>query len=83
VQLVTIDDIRAAAELIRPYIVRTPLVPAGWADDERPLWIKPENLQQIGAFGHGKPPKRAIPCHSTIQPTRGLQEGAGEGCLRG
>ena len=50
VQLVTIDDIRAAAELIRPYIVRTPLVPAGWADDERPLWIKPENLQQIGAF---------------------------------
>jgi threo-3-hydroxy-L-aspartate ammonia-lyase len=50
VQLVTIDDIRAAAELIRPYIVRTPLVPAGWADDERPLWIKPESLQQIGAF---------------------------------
>ena len=44
-QLVTIDDIRAAAELIRPYIVRTPLVPAGWADDERPLWIKPESLQ--------------------------------------
>jgi threonine dehydratase len=50
VQLVTIDDIRAAAEMIRPYIVRTPLVPAGWANDERPLWIKPESLQQIGAF---------------------------------
>jgi threonine dehydratase len=50
VQLVTIDDIRAAAELIRPYVVRTPLVPAGWADDERPLWIKPESLQQVGAF---------------------------------
>jgi threonine dehydratase len=59
VQLVTIDDIRAAAELIRPYIVRTALVPAGsggpagpagWADDERPLWIKPENLQPTGAF---------------------------------
>ena len=49
-QLVTIDDIRAAAELIRPYILRTPLVPAGWADDDRPLWIKPENLQSIGAF---------------------------------
>jgi threonine dehydratase len=48
---VTIDDIRAAAELIRPYIVRTPLVPAGWvADDERPLWIKPENLQPTGSF---------------------------------
>jgi threo-3-hydroxy-L-aspartate ammonia-lyase len=50
VRLVTIDDIRAAAELIRPYIVRTPLVPAGWADDEHPLWIKPENLQLTGAF---------------------------------
>ena len=49
-QLVTIDDIRAAAELIRPYIVRTPFVPARWADDDRPLWIKPESLQPIGAF---------------------------------
>ena len=35
--MVTIEDIRAAAELIRPYVVRTPLVPAGWADDEPPL----------------------------------------------
>jgi threo-3-hydroxy-L-aspartate ammonia-lyase len=50
VQLVTIDEIRAAAELIRPYIVRTPLLPAGWADPERPLWIKPESLQPVGAF---------------------------------
>jgi threonine dehydratase len=50
VQLVTIDDIRAAAERIRPYVMRTPLIPAGWADDDRPLWIKPENLQPIGAF---------------------------------
>jgi threonine dehydratase len=49
-QLVTIEDIQAAAELIRPFIVRTPLVPAGWADDDRPLWIKPESLQSIGAF---------------------------------
>jgi threo-3-hydroxy-L-aspartate ammonia-lyase len=49
-QLVTIDDIHAAAELIRPFIVRTPLIPAGWADDDRPLWIKPESLQSIGAF---------------------------------
>jgi threonine dehydratase len=50
VQLVTIDDIRAAADRIRDAIVRTPLVPAGWADPDRPLWIKPENLQPIGAF---------------------------------
>src|SRR6185312_15083952 len=47
VQLVNIDDIRAAAELIRPYVLRTPMVPARWADDDRPLWIKPENLQSI------------------------------------
>lgn len=46
----TIDDIRTAAELIRPFIVRTPLIPALWADDDRPLWIKPESLQSIGAF---------------------------------
>lgn len=49
-QFVTIDDIRAAAERIRGAVVRTPLVPAPWADPERPLWIKPECLQSIGAF---------------------------------
>jgi threo-3-hydroxy-L-aspartate ammonia-lyase len=48
--MVTIADIRAAAELIRPFIVRTPLIPAGWADGDRPLWIKPESLQSIGSF---------------------------------
>jgi threo-3-hydroxy-L-aspartate ammonia-lyase len=50
VQLATIDDIRAAADRIRDVIVRTPLVPAGWTDRDRPLWIKPENLQRVGAF---------------------------------
>ena len=49
-KLVTIDDIRAAAERIRARVVRTPLLAARWGDDERPLWIKPENLQPIGAF---------------------------------
>ena len=49
-QMVTVEDIQAAAELIRPFIVRTPLIPAGWADEDRPLWIKPESLQSIGAF---------------------------------
>jgi threonine dehydratase len=48
--MVTIDDIRAAAARIHAFVVRTPLVPALWADNERPLWIKPENLQPIGAF---------------------------------
>jgi threonine dehydratase len=48
--MVTIDDIRAAATRIRAFVVRTPLLPALWADAERPLWIKPESLQSIGAF---------------------------------
>lgn len=49
-ELVTIDDVRSAAERIRPHVLRTPLLPARWGDAERPLWIKPENLQAIGAF---------------------------------
>lgn len=48
--LVTIHDIRAAAGRIQPYVVRTPLLVARWGDADRPLWIKPENLQPIGAF---------------------------------
>ena len=50
VRLVTVDDIRGAADRIRGSVVRTPLVPAPWADPHRPAWIKPENLQAIGAF---------------------------------
>lgn len=49
-EFVTIDDVRSAAQRIRPHAVRTPLLPARWGDAERPLWIKPENLQPIGAF---------------------------------
>ena len=45
-QLVDIELIRDAAELIRPYAVRTPLLAAPWPG----LWLKPENLQPIGAF---------------------------------
>lgn len=45
-QLVDIDLIRDAAELIRPYAVRTPLLASPWPG----LWLKPENLQPIGAF---------------------------------
>ena len=50
VQLITVEDIQAAAHRVRDAIVRTPLIPAPWADADRPLWIKPENLQAIGAF---------------------------------
>ncbi|MGV0746304.1 threonine ammonia-lyase [Mycolicibacterium sp. XJ870] len=49
-KLVTIDDIGDAAQRIAADIVRTPLLPAGWGDPDRPLWLKPENLQPIGAF---------------------------------
>jgi threonine dehydratase len=48
--LVTLDDIRAAAHRLRGAVVRTPLIPAEWSDPARPLWIKPESLQVIGAF---------------------------------
>jgi threo-3-hydroxy-L-aspartate ammonia-lyase len=50
VQLITVEDIRAAADRIKGAVVRTPLIPAPWADADRPLWIKPESLQAIGAF---------------------------------
>lgn len=49
-QFVTIDDVRAAAQRIRADVVRTPLVPVPWGDSARPLWVKLENLQPIGAF---------------------------------
>jgi threonine dehydratase len=45
-QLVTIEQILDAAELIRPHAVRTPLLESPWPG----LWLKPENLQPIGAF---------------------------------
>ncbi len=49
-QLISVDDIEAAAQRVRDAVVRTQLVPARWADADRPLWIKPESLQPIGAF---------------------------------
>jgi threonine dehydratase len=50
VRLVTIEEIRAAARRIAADVLRTPLLPAAWGDPDRPLWLKPENLQTIGAF---------------------------------
>ena len=46
--LVTIADIRAAAERIRGVVVRTPLVPFGPPEARR--YLKAESLQSIGAF---------------------------------
>jgi len=48
--LVTIDDVRAAADRIAGRVVRTPLLPFAAAEAGRPLWLKPESLQPVGAF---------------------------------
>ena len=48
--VITIEDVQRAAERIEGKVVRTPLLPAPTQDPERPLWIKPENLQPTGAF---------------------------------
>lgn len=46
-ELITIDEVRAAANDIAGTVVRTPLLPSPW-DDE--LWLKPESLQPVGSF---------------------------------
>ena len=46
--LVTINEIRAAARILRGITIRTPLVPFG--RPERRHWLKAESLQPIGAF---------------------------------
>lgn len=45
--LVTLDEIRAAAKNIAGIALRTPLMSGPWADE---LYLKPENLQPVGAF---------------------------------
>jgi threonine dehydratase len=50
VPLVGLGDVRAAANRIDGQVVRTPLLPCSWADERRPLWLKPENLQPTGSF---------------------------------
>jgi threonine dehydratase len=50
VELVGIEQIERAVDELAGVAVRTPLLPQLWADPDRPLWLKPENLQPIGAF---------------------------------
>jgi threonine dehydratase len=50
VDLVTLDDVRAAAGRIAGVAVRTPLLPAPGVDRSGGLWLKPESLQPTGAF---------------------------------
>ena len=50
---VTLDDVRAAANALIGVAVRTPLLAFGDFDDDvgaSRVWLKPENLQPIGAF---------------------------------
>ncbi len=51
-QLVTLRDLEAAAGVLAPVAVRTPLLPADVISDTvgKPVWIKPEMLQRGGAF---------------------------------
>lgn len=48
--LVQFAEIQDAAKRISGIATRTPLLPVPWADPARPLWIKAECLQPIGAF---------------------------------
>jgi len=47
IDLVTIDDVTAAAQTIAGAVVRTPVLPAPWAPG---LHLKPESLQPVGSF---------------------------------
>ena len=51
-RLVTIDDLEAAARVLAPVAVRTPLLPADVLTEQLggPIFIKPEMLQRGGAF---------------------------------
>lgn len=46
-ELITVDNIRAAAQSIAGVAVRTPLLLCPWAGD---LLLKPESLQPVGSF---------------------------------
>jgi len=48
----TLDDVRAAARRISPYVHRTPIVVSRTLDDEldATVFFKCENLQKVGAF---------------------------------
>lgn len=49
--MVTLDDIREAQSRLRGVVVRTQLVPYNAGNNlDRKLYLKPENLQPIGAF---------------------------------
>lgn len=46
----TLDEIRAAARVLAPYIIRTPLLRLNTPDGKSEIYLKLENLQPIGAY---------------------------------
>ena len=48
--LVSIDDVRSAADNLSGVAVRTPVVACPWLGESSDLWLKLENQQPIGAF---------------------------------
>jgi len=46
----TLNEIRKAADLLTPYVVRTPLLRLNLRDTPNEIYVKLENLQPIGAF---------------------------------
>ena len=52
IQLVSFADLEAAARVLAPVAVRTPLLPADFVSAQVgvPVWVKPEMLQRGGAF---------------------------------
>lgn len=49
-ETITLDELRDAHKRVAGAVVRTPLLPCPAGDPGRPLWLKPENLQPVGAF---------------------------------
>lgn len=45
-----LDEIRAAARVLAPYIIRTPLLRLNTPDSKSEIYLKLENLQPIGAY---------------------------------
>ena len=50
IQLPGLEDVQEAAKRIAPWCVRTPLMPLDLADPASEIYLKLENIQQIGVF---------------------------------
>jgi threonine dehydratase len=46
----TLEEFRAASEMIRSVAMRTPLIPLRWYDEDPKILLKPEIFQPIGSY---------------------------------